>query len=145
MRNNFCLFFLLLCFYSVSAQTGRQTDIATIKAEREASNLAIAAHDVDEIAKHWLADFVQVRGNSAHLTGKDKVILAWKQIFRENPKIVYVRNPTDIQISDDGGLAWETGKWIGINSSSKGGSYSAMWKKVAGLWKLQAELFVSLN
>jgi ketosteroid isomerase-like protein len=145
MRNNICLFFFLFCFFAVSAQTASQTDIAAIREKRESSNLAIAAHDVDGIAKHWLADFVQVRGNSAHLTGKDKVVAAWRQIFRDNPKIVYVRNPSEILVSEDGLLAWEAGKWVAFNSSSKGGNYSAMWKKAGGQWKLQAELFVGLH
>lgn len=145
MRNITCLLLFLSCFYSAFTQTISQNDAAAIRAERDASNLAIAAHDVDGIAKHWLADFVQVRGNSAHLTGKDKVVEAWRQIFRDNPKIVYVRNPSEIVVGDDGKLAWESGKWVGINSNSKGGSYSAMWKKVGGAWKLQAELFVGLH
>jgi len=42
-------------------------------------------------------------------------------------------------------MAWEKGTWEGINTYSKGGSYSAMWKKKDGEWRIQAELFVALH
>jgi hypothetical protein len=42
-------------------------------------------------------------------------------------------------------MAWETGIWTAKNSYSNGGNYSAMWRKIDGIWKLQAELFVSLK
>lgn len=145
MRSLFSILFLAILFHSVSAQKNKQQEIAIIKAARMASNKFIAAHDINGLSKFLLDDFVQVRGNSTHLTGKDTVIASWKQLFISNPKVSYVRNPTEIIISDNDTLAWETGKWIGINSYSKGGNYSAMWKKWNGEWKIQAELFVSLN
>jgi hypothetical protein len=42
-------------------------------------------------------------------------------------------------------FAWEKGTWEGFNTYSKGGEYSAMWRKVNDEWKLQAELFVALK
>ncbi len=145
MRKLFCILFLAMLLQSVSAQKNNQQDVATITAARMASNKFIADHDIDGISKFLLDDFVQVRGNATHLTGKDIVVASWKQLFISNPKVSYVRNPTEIIISDNDSLAWETGKWIGINSYSKGGNYSAMWRKWNGEWKIQAELFVSLN
>jgi len=145
MKNLFIVLFLTLSFQSLPAQNNKQKDVAVIKASRDASNKAIAAHDIDGISKYWQDDFVQVRGNAGHLTGKDTIIKSWKELFNSNPNVKYIRNPDKIIISDNDTLAWETGKWIGINSYSKGGNYSAMWRKTNKEWKLQAELFVSLS
>ena len=145
MRKLFCLAFLISLFHFVSAQKNNQQEVSAIKTARMASNKFIAEHNIEGLAKFLLDDFVQVRGNATHLTGKDNILASWAKLFISNPKVSYVRNPTEIIISDNDTLAWETGKWIGINSYSKGGNYSAMWRKWNGEWKLQAELFVSLN
>ena len=145
MRNLFWILFLAMFIQSATAQKNKQQDVAAIKAARIASNKFIGEHDINGLSKFFLDDFVQVRGNATHLTGKDTVLASWKQLFISNPKVSYIRNPTEIIISDNDSLAWETGKWIGINSYSKGGNYSAMWRRWNGEWKIQAELFVSLN
>jgi len=116
-----------------------------IKAQRMASNAAIAKHDIDGLSKDWLNDFSLVIGRGVVMNGKENIIASWKKLFASNPTVSYTRNPTEIIISDNDTLAWETGKWTAINSYSKGGNYSAMWRKSANEWKLQAELFVSLN
>lgn len=145
MKKLFTILFLLSSLQSIMAQNTKQKDLAIIKTSREASNKAIAAHDIDGIAEFLRDDFVQVRCNASSLTGKDTIVNSWKQLFNSNPNVKYIRNPDNIIISDNDTLAWETGKWIGINSYSKGGNYSAMWRKTNKEWKLQAELFVSLN
>jgi ketosteroid isomerase-like protein len=125
--------------------TRAQGDVASIKASRTASNAAIASHDIDGISKYWLPDFVQTIGRGVSTTGKDAIIAGWKQLFKTNKTVVYVRTPTAIVVGDNQIMAWETGTWTAKNSYSKGGNYSAMWRKVNGVWKLQAELFVSLK
>jgi len=127
-----------------AAQTHLRNDVAIIRSSREASNAAIAKHDIDGMAKYWLKDFVQTIGKGSSLTGKDTIINAWKVLFRTNSTVLYVRKPTRIVVGDNGIMAWETGTWEAKNSYSKGGNYSAMWRKIDGEWKLQAELFVSL-
>jgi len=136
---------LLLPVKFAFAQSNEQSDIATIKASRTASNVAIAKHDIDGISKYWLPDFVQTIGRGTSLTGKDTIIASWKALFKTNKSVVYVRTPSAIVIGDNGIMAWETGTWTAKNSYSKGGNYSAMWRKIDGTWKLQAELFVSLK
>ena len=126
------------------AQENQQNDIAIITASRTASNAAIVRHDIDSMAKYWLNDFVQTIGRGTSLTGKDTIMATWKALFRTNSTVSYVRKPSKIIIGDNGVMAWETGTWTAKNSYSKGGNYSAMWRKVDGTWKLQAELFVSL-
>jgi ketosteroid isomerase-like protein len=74
-----------------------------------ASNAAIARHDIDGIAKYWLPDFVQTIGRGTSLTGKDTIIAAWKQLFKTNPAVLYIRTPVTITVGDNGIMAWETG------------------------------------
>jgi ketosteroid isomerase-like protein len=138
-------FILILPAQIVFAQESTSNDVATIKASRMASNAAIARHDIDAISKYWLPDFVQTIGRGSSLTGRDTIIGTWKQLFQTNPIVSYVRKPGQIIIADNGQMAWETGTWTAKNSYSKGGNYSAMWRKIDGEWKLQAELFVSLK
>jgi len=144
MQKLFFLFVFFSAFQLVYAQNKSDNNIALIKAARTASNEAIAKHDIDGISKFWYHDFVQVRGNSTSLTGKDTIVASWKKLFTENTTVVYIRTPSQITISTNDTLAWETGTWKAFNSYSNGGNYSAMWRKSNDTWKIQAELFVSL-
>lgn len=144
MQKVLFLFIFFLAFQLTYGQNKNDQNIALIKSAREASNRAIAKHDIDGISKFWNADFVQIRGNATFLTGKDTIVASWKELFKENPNVVYIRTPSQIIVSTNDTLAWETGTWKAFNSYSKGGNYSAMWKKSNEIWKIKAELFVSL-
>lgn len=137
------LSFLMLSFFAFS-QT-QQQDVNIIRSSRMSSNAAIARHDIDGMAKYWLSDFVQTIGRGTSLTGRDSIISAWEKLFSTNSTVLYIRKPADITIGTNGIMAWETGTWTAKNSYSNGGNYSAMWRKIDGTWKLQAELFVSLR
>ena len=141
---NFIYGLIFLLTASLASAQSKDDQAAIIKANRAASNASIAKHDVDGIAKYWLPDFVQVRGNATFLVGKDTIIQTWRELFKTNPEVSYIRNPSEIIISNNDTLAWEKGSWIGIKSYSKGGNYSAMWRKIDKEWKIQAEIFVSL-
>ena len=77
--------------------------------------------------------------------GKDSSLAYWAKSFKEQPTIYYVRTPDEVIISQNGVLAWEKGTWKGMNTKSKGGSYAAMWSKQDNIWKLQSELYVTLE
>ena len=143
MRKNMLFISFLALVQYAFAQTHKK-DAELIKSVRAASNEAIANHDVSKLATFWLDDLVLIRGNSTHITGKDSIVSAWEQLFKANPKINYIRTTSQIIISSNDSLAWETGTWKAFNSYSNGGNYSAMWKKSNNVWKIQAELFVSL-
>ncbi|GAA3984000.1 YybH family protein [Mucilaginibacter dorajii] len=119
-------------------------DVATIKKARSTSNAAIARHDINGVAQYWLPDFTQTIGREITTVGKDSIIAGWKNLFKINKTVTYIRTPAEITVGDNGVMAWETGTWVAKNSYSKGGKYSAMWRKNNGEWKLQTELFVSL-
>jgi len=144
MQKIIILFVCSLINQYTFAQTEIDKNVALIKSARQASNDAIAKHDVEGISKFWYGNFVQVRGNSTYLSGKDTIVADWKKLFTENPSVVYIRTPSQIVISTNDTLAWETGTWKAFNSYSNGGNYSAMWRKSNNTWKIQAELFVSL-
>lgn len=116
-----------------------------IRAARTASNTAIARHDAEGIVRDMLPDYSIVTGRGQHVNGKDSILAFWKETFKIMPGVVYVRTPTSIIISKNDSLAWETGQWTAQHSYSKGGNYSAMWRKSANSWSLAAELFVSLE
>jgi ketosteroid isomerase-like protein len=126
-------------------QNDYKADVKAIKASRTASNTAIAKHNIDGMAKYWLPDFTQTIGRGITTTGKDSIIAGWKKLFKTNKTVAYIRTPATITVGDNGIMAWETGTWIAKNSYSRGGNYSAMWRKINGTWQLQAELFVSLK
>ena len=142
--------FAIICFQQVPAQTGKQKDIADIRAARQASNDAIAKHDMEGVSKPWLNEYISVSGNGSGTVGKDSAIARYKRQYDNTPGLTYIRTPKTILISDADTLAFETGKWIGLKTKEKnpkwvGGNYSAMWWKRNGEWKLRSELFVTLK
>jgi ketosteroid isomerase-like protein len=134
----------LLCSHFTFSQI--QNDEALIRKARQASNEAIARRDLEGVAKFLLEDFVIIRGSGAIEIGKERNIQMWKKMIEETPQTYFERAPSEIIISNNNpNLAWESGTWKGFNTYSKGGRYSAQWKKKDGEWKLQAELFVALE
>ena len=128
----------------VAGQSQRKPDVQTISILRDSSNLAIARHDVDALSAYWGEGLVLIRGNSTVVTGKENIVREWKALFRDNPQVRYVRTPSAIVVSSNDTLAWEEGTWSAYHSYSKGGRYSAMWKRTGNTWRIIAELFVSL-
>ena len=139
-----CTLIVLFPGLLLIAQSHSEKDISMIKQARAENNAAIAKHDTAGIARHLLSNFVQVRGNSGQTIGKDLVLQSWQELFNATPEISYIRTPSEIIISTNDTLAWETGSWKAIKSYSKGGKYTAQWKRSEGIWKIRAELFVSL-
>ena len=144
MQKILFLFVFFLTFQFTYGQNKNDKNVELIKSAREASNQAIARHDIDGLSKFWIKDFVQIRGNSTYLSGKDTIIETWRKLFKDNPNVVYIRTASQIIISTNDTLAWENGTWKAFNSYSNGGNYSAMWRKHNDSWKIVAELFVSL-
>jgi ketosteroid isomerase-like protein len=135
---------LFISFQSTFAQNIKEEEL--IRNARQYSNEAIAKRDIEGISKFWLDDFLIVRGGGVIVIGKEASKADWIKGFKETPQVYYERIPSEIIISKNNpDLAWESGNWKGFNTYSKGGRYSAQWKKKEGEWKLQAELFVALE
>jgi len=126
MQKILFLLVFFLTFQLTYGQNKNDKNVELIKSAREASNRSIAKHDIDGISKFWVNDFVQIRGNSTYLSGKDTIIASWRKLFKDNPNVVYIRTASQIIISTNDTLAWENGTWKAFNSYSNGGNYSAM-------------------
>ena len=135
---------LFMSFQSAFSQV--KNDEELIRNARQTSNEAIARQDVYGISKFWLDDYVVIRGSGVIEQGKEANKANWNRIFKETPQTKFERFPSEIIVSKNNpDIAWESGEWKGFNTYSKGGRYSAQWKKKDGEWKLQAELFVALE
>ncbi len=128
------------------AYSQNQNDEELIRKARQSSNEAIAKQDVEGIIKFWLDDYLVIRGSGVIETGKEANKTNWNRLFKETPKTYFERIPSEIIISNNNpDIAWESGIWKGFNTYSKGGRYSAQWKRKDSEWKIQAELFVALE
>jgi ketosteroid isomerase-like protein len=135
---------LFMSFQFAFSQTKNEEEL--IRKARQTSNEAIARQDVDGISKFWLDDYLVIRGSGLIEQGKETNKANWSRIFKETSQTYFERIPSEIIVSKNNAeLAWESGEWKGFNTYSKGGRYSAQWKKKDGEWKLQAELFIALE
>lgn len=140
-----------LTFSALSATPARgQTrtaDEAAIRAARDRSNRAIAAHDVNGVARAMLPEYVAVSSGNVRTVGLHATRESYAQIFASRPGVVFVRTPRTITVNTAWSQAGESGRWTGRWSSPDGvvrvgGEYFAKWKKLAGAWRLLAETFV---
>ena len=143
MKESF-LFLKIDVFMSVykEIESKREQELL-IRASRQESNMAIANADAAGVAKYWMDDIVVISGEGGQYHGKAKLLKVWQEMFRKDPP-KFERLPLEVKIGDSGVLAWETGIWNYTTQSSRG-NYSAMWRKINGVWKTQSELFVSLD
>ena len=124
-----------------------KADAAAIRAARDQSNRAIAAHDVDGTVRAFLPEYVSVSSGNIRTIGRDAGRVSYAQIFANRPGVLFVRTPHTITVNAAWGQAGESGNWTGRWSSTDGlirvgGEYFAKWTKVGGDWRLLAETFV---
>jgi ketosteroid isomerase-like protein len=109
-----------------------------IRLSRMDSNMAISNQDVAGVAKYWMEDIVVISGEGGQYSGKAKLLKVWKDMFsKKSPS--FERLPSSIVIGDSGILAWESGSWS-YKTEAFRGNYSAMWRKINGVWLTQSEL-----
>jgi ketosteroid isomerase-like protein len=126
---------------------GQAGDEQLIRAARTRSNQAIAAHDLDGIARAWMPDVHVVSSTSAQTAGREANQQRMAQQFTSRPDTVYVRRSTTIYVYAPWSVASERGEWTGKWTEPDGpleigGTYLAQWRKVDGQWMIQAEVFV---
>ncbi|MCX2480108.1 nuclear transport factor 2 family protein [Pedobacter sp. MC2016-15] len=117
--------------------------IEIIRQSRYNSNTAIREHNVAGVSKYWMDDMVVISGEGGQYIGKKALVAVFTDMFAADPP-VFERIPSEIIIGDSSILAWETGSW-NYKTEPFRGNYSAMWRKVNGIWLMQSELFVSLD
>ena len=128
-----------------------------IRARRAAFNRAIADGDAAAIGPILARDCVMVTGtDSAVIAGRNAQVKVWQREFAARKSgaggLVYVRTPATITVSPVEPIALEQGEWQGIawrggsatGAPAASGVYSAKWRKLAGVWVIEAEIFVTL-
>jgi ketosteroid isomerase-like protein len=119
-----------------------------IRARRAEFNRALAEADLGAIGPLLAPDCVLVAGtDSALLSGRKAQLLAWKREFAAADRTIYKRIPERIELSPIAPMALEHGNWQGVTLSGAplaSGSYAAKWRKTAGEWVLEAEIYLTL-
>lgn len=121
--------------------------VAAVEAQREAFNDAIANGDLDAIEQVLAADVVLVAGtHSDRFLDRAAQLEIWRDDFERNgDRLVYVRTPACLRLSTVGPMATERGSWRGENALGDfaSGSYSAKWRRIDEVWRLEAEIFMT--
>ncbi len=120
-----------------------------IRMRRAAFNRALAEGDLAEIGPILANDVVLVAGtDSALISGRKAQLLAWKREFAARDRSIYTRTPETITLSPVAPIAFEQGGWQGLSALDgavqASGAYTAKWRRVAGEWVIEAELYLTL-
>ena len=127
--------------------TDSTSDARAIRAARERSNRAIAAHDTAAMAAEWMPSLHVVSSNSAQMDGRETNLGRFAEQFAARPDVVYRRTPRSVVVYPPWGMAAESGSWTGSWTDAEGkiriaGTYFAKWQKLEGAWRIQAEIYV---
>lgn len=144
MKKIFILLFMSFSLIFAHAQNDAATAEQYIRTARTASNEAIAKMDVAAVAKYWKADYVEISSDGSLISGKEAVIADWKQMFEKDASIRFERQFGSIEFARGGTVAIEKGILIYTSPYNYKGYYTALWRKIDGVWVTQMENFVSI-
>ena len=119
---------------------------AGVRDARMAFNEAIQRDDLDAIAAILDEDVVLVTGTDSDLyVGNERQVRLWAADVGSTDRIIYVRRPSEISITDAYRMAMEMGEWTGTASAGAeiGGEYAAKWRCADAGWRLEAEVFMT--
>ena len=106
--------------------------------------MAVNAKNAAAAAESYSDDAVFMEAGSPPLTGKDAIRKHLENLVKL-PQLAMSGGATDIKFSDDGTVAYETGKYSLGYADAKGnpvkdeGKYLIVWRKFDGTWKTVAE------
>jgi len=118
-----------------------------IRARRKLTNRLIAARDATRLRPHMTDDMVLIAGDGAVIQGADAVVSAFANQFADPAFIAYERTTDRVETAADGRRAAETGRWVGRwkGDVEMSGVYLAAWRENLGQWRLERELYVTLQ
>ena len=119
-----------------------------IRAVRAKSNQAMTARDLKAFADTLGEDFTATRGNGTAVKSKPEYVESFAERFKDPKAIRFERITDSVELSAAGPLAAEHGHWIGTLADGHkafGGTYLAMWRRIASGWKIRSELYVVLS
>lgn len=124
------------------------SDVALIRAARAAQTAAIASGDFNAVAGFWTEDITVRRALGQPLSGVREALAALTP--DSDAPLVYQRQSVSVDVSSNGSLAFEVGRWSGHPGHAQavsvmGGRYAAQWVKREGRWLIRAEIFVALT
>jgi hypothetical protein len=123
----------------------------SIRLVRERSNRALAERDLSGLSHCWAPDYVVVTSANVHGVGRQASVDRLCSTFLTKPDLRMVREPLDIEVLAEWGMAAERGRWESSWSAADGnfgmsGTYFAKWQKyVDAGWLIQGELYVTLS
>ena len=128
---------------ALTAGAAATDDATSIRAARDAQNIAIAEHDIGKVESFWTEDVTITAGLGRILQGRE----AYAHAFSLDTNIIYRRLTSDVAVSTNWPVAFETGTWTGGPAGGPpliSGRYSAQWVKQQGAWRIHSEVFVAL-
>ncbi len=135
----------------VSVQVNAQDSKIEIRDLREASNEALKNMDDGAYLNFLMDDVLITTGVGTVLSGKQALIEYIENSPNDAP-MYWLRIAEVITVNEEAGLAWERGNWGGFHEDDTDsefpvvqGKYAAQWKKVDDTWKIQSQLFVTLD
>ncbi len=125
-------------------------DVSAVRAARVAQNAAIAAGDLDRVASFWTEDVTVRRALGQRVIGRQAARQGLEPPAPPALHLIYQRLTTDVEVSPNWPLAFETGTWEGHLGTIAGlvvigGRYSSQWVKRDGRWLIRSEVFVALT
>jgi ketosteroid isomerase-like protein len=119
-----------------------------IEAQRQAFNRAIEETDLDTIAAVLAEDVMLITGTDSDLySGRRAQVDLWRSDFESNERLVYVRTPECVQVSQRFPIALERGRWRGEHEDGRPGvvqgAYSAKWRHDGKDWHLEVEVYMT--
>ena len=130
--------------------TAAPEDAAGIRAARVAQNKAIASGDFDRVASFWTEDVTVRRALGQRVIGREAARKGLEPPAPPALHLIYQRLTTDVDVSPNWPLAFETGTWEGHLGTIAGpvvigGRYSSQWVKRGEQWLIRSEVFVALT
>lgn len=145
MIKKICTLLMLICSLNKAvAQKDTTADLQYIRNARTASNEAIARKDIIGVSKFWADDYVEISSDGSLISGKEAVMADWKKMFENNPSMLFERQFGKIEFTYGDKVAIEKGLLIYTLPYKYKGYYTALWRKIDGVWVTQMENFVSL-
>ena len=134
------------------AQTMKDAPLtaAAVRAARARSNAAIAAHDTAGLVALASTSYHSVSSRNVHTNGRSGVGAQYGGTFAALPDVLYVRTPQEVRVYAPWAMADERGTWVGTWTEPDGrvtirGHYTAKWRRIDGVWLLEAEVFTPLT
>ena len=126
-----------------------QESTDAVRNARTTSNKAIIARRMDDYMATITPDFVITTGSGKAYT-REEFLAAWAKLFANTNWHGCDRIVDGIEMSLNQPTAAERGHFVCAADQPDGrqvytGTYLAMWRKDAGVWRTRSELFVTLT